>query len=476
MELQQSLDEFKSIMLDLQNLANDLESQTSTLHMGNTSSIQAGLIVDIVAANWENILNKSELDMAQAETTIANLKVFQVQLNQLSLAGEDVLAQLKNQITAANKHGDWEEIRSSSIEQLVQEGYDEQQVQQIFDNIGSYTYRDYAAPFRKSVLGMEKTLNKRYARALAHYMGNLFAFYASRFNTLVIEGVEVEQNINSYCENTLQTLSTFRTNLYDALKENNLEGATLEGDNLTNYCLGELNENVLDLAAHIYNERQGVDFDFTMDGQKATELGDIIRDLLLSVAIGYYAQWVGGYHNKFAISRTWLRKADKLNFTDFPANPQLIEVSTLSNDPDSKDGQELSVQGKIINVTISHDGSKAISNAELEDENGNTIIIAMPYIKLDSGGVVEGTYVKVAGVWLASNYEANGLPALDIDRVDYTSMSKTNWLAWLTLQLRSVFQPIPNSLNARYSWEAGSSGAISPIRYNTFNSPKSLFP
>jgi len=99
----------------------------------------------------------------------------------------------------------------------------------------------------------------------------------------------------------------------------------------------------------------------------------------------------------------------------------------------------------------------------------------MPYIKLDSGGMVEGAYAKVAGVWLASNYEADGLPALDIDRVDYTGISKTNWLAWLTLQLRPVFQPIPNSLNTSYSWEAGSSGAISPIRYNTFNSPKSLF-
>jgi len=341
MDLQESLDEFKSIMQDLQNLANDLESQTSVLHMGNTSSIQAGLIVDIVAANWEDILNKSELDMAQAEITISNLKVFQV----------------------ANKNENWEEIRSGSIAQLIQEGYDEQQVQQILDTVGGYTYRDYAAPFRKSVLGMEKVLNKRYARALAHYMGNLFASYASRFNTSVIEGVDTEQNIDSYYANTLQTLSTFRTNLYDALRASNLEDATIEGDNLTNYCLGELNENVLDLAARIYSERQGTDFDFIMDGQKAAALGDIIRDLLLSVAVGYYVQWVGGYHSKFAISRTWLRKADKLNFVDFPASPQLIEISTLSNDPDSKDGEELSVEGRIKSVTISHDGSKAISNA-----------------------------------------------------------------------------------------------------------------
>lgn len=469
MDKEHLIHEMGALSGDIGALSALLKQREGLFALGNTKVVQARVLPDILSQNWTGVANTAEQESAAAETALAGLKELQIRLNQVSLRVEAALSALKTQFTPVARRKDWPEYKAALIDSLRAKGLSEAVINTHVKRLEKSTYSTYAAGLRKPAFDMEEGLNRQFTAALAHYMGNLLALYVARFNLRAANPPAVNQNIDAYCQSVAATLAQKQKELFSTLRAADLQEAALQGDNLANFCLQELNESALDFAAAIYAKRQGAGSDFTADGRAAAATGDLLRSLLLNVAAGRYAQWVGGYHAKLHLSQEWLRQAGKLAFALPDAMPVGISIAELAANPAAHDGEELSVEGRIAEVTIRHKGRKAISTAKIEDENGNAVTIAMPYIKLDSGGMVPGAYARVAGVWLDSNKEAEGNPALSIDRLDLLNQSKSNWLAWLTLELRNAFEPVPHTLNASYSWEAGAAGAINPVRFSVFN-------
>jgi hypothetical protein len=131
----------------------------------------------------------------------------------------------------------------------------------------------------------------------------------------------------------------------------------------------------------------------------------------------------------------------------------------------------VTVEGQLGAVAIVHRGRKAISSASVADRKAKSIAVAIPYIKLDSGGMTPGAYVRIAGVWQQSSKEVAGA-ALLIDRINLGELGKSSWSDWTKGRLAAVFQPTPHNLAATWSWETGANGAGNQLRYGTWFDPR----
>jgi len=107
----------------------------------------------------------------------------------------------------------------------------------------------------------------------------------------------------------------------------------------------------------------------------------------------------------------------------------------------------------------------------MTDRAGHTLQVGLPYIKLDSGGIVENTYVRFVGNLYRHHHDFAGqvfVPA----RRSLTQDSQHSWMDWLTLRLMPVATPVAHNLAARWSWAVGRDGAGNPLRYGTWASTR----
>jgi hypothetical protein len=256
--------------------------------------------------------------------------------------------------------------------------------------------------------------------------------------------------------------------LYQKLQTGDLLAAWASAGNLAHEAATLLFEKALAPAAILAAKRRKPDADFTADGRLAMKFGDLIRDLLEAIAIGRYVAWTARWHGEAKVAQQLLSVAQELSLPSAYQAPPLVSISSLAANPAAKDGQELSLEGVLGDVTIVHLRRKAISSAPVLDARGRSVTITIPYIKLDSGGMVPGSYVRIAGLWQKSSKEVNGAPALLIDRLNMGDLSRQSWSDWMRGHLHQIFQTVPHNLAASWSWEPGANGAGNSLRYGVW--------
>jgi len=130
--------------------------------------------------------------------------------------------------------------------------------------------------------------------------------------------------------------------------------------------------------------------------------------------------------------------------------------------------EAVAVAGMVSSLAITHMGRKAISHAELTDAGQRSVGITLPYIKLDSGGVVPGASVRVVGDWRPTVEWLDGASGLVINQRNVGDLSRTYWQDWVTEALRYTFEPSPHGLEMSWSWEPGPDGAGNQLRFGTW--------
>lgn len=159
--------------------------------------------------------------------------------------------------------------------------------------------------------------------------------------------------------------------------------------------------------------------------------------------------------------------AARTPFHKAPTPVRSHKVRLLATAPRSKQGEKVAIEGRLADLTIVHRARKAISTASVVDADGNKATIVLPYIKLDSGGIVNSSWVKVNGIWSARSNET-GQPGLMIDRLNFDDLGKASWSHWATRELYPIFTAVPHGLAAEWSWEPGVEGPGNQLRYATW--------
>ena len=125
-------------------------------------------------------------------------------------------------------------------------------------------------------------------------------------------------------------------------------------------------------------------------------------------------------------------------------------------------------------MIIKHLGEKVVSSASLSDSNGAVVVVGLTHIKIDSGGLVPGSYASLTGTFAATSSEFPG-PTLVLGRRVLTQDSQRSWLDWVQLKLLPIVTTIPHGLTGRWSWKAGPDGPGNLLQYGTWADNRRVF-
>ena len=204
------------------------------------------------------------------------------------------------------------------------------------------------------------------------------------------------------------------------------------------------------------------------DGRRALRIADAIRAVLFAKSAARAVVWRTGWAEGSPLVAGWLAAATNLSFESAFRTPPVTSLADLARIPADFDATELSIEGHVGPITIVHRGAKAISSTTLTEKSGASVQVGIPYIKIDSGGMVPGAYARLDGRFMVRHDDFTG-PVLVLDRRNLAEGARTSWLDWLAHELSAVITPIAHNFAATWSWIAGADGAGNPLQYGTWS-------
>lgn len=195
----------------------------------------------------------------------------------------------------------------------------------------------------------------------------------------------------------------------------------------------------------------------------AISIGECARELFTAFAAGSLIAWETGWGRNWPRMASWCDTARNTRSASMPFKRKpVLTTNQLSS---RRDGSIVTVNGSIVSLTITHRGRKAISIATLQDDQG-LVELVVPYIKMDSGGMVPGCFARAVGIWRRANPET-GRPGLLVDRL---AASEARGLAQAArFLIADVASPWPHNLNLAWSLKPGSNGAVNLLRHGTWH-------
>jgi hypothetical protein len=196
-------------------------------------------------------------------------------------------------------------------------------------------------------------------------------------------------------------------------------------------------------------------------GVAALAVAGAIRALLRHLALCDVLAVISVAGRESESGKAWIKAAQQLPFESAAPAAKRIALSDLARGPGGlRGGARIQTEGVIGPVKITHRAKKVISSAPILDSSGRGILIEAHHRKLDSAGMVEGAYARVVGEWGGKKASS-----LLLTRRGYEEAAKRDWVGWVTLRLRSIYEASPQGLDTEWSWELGVDGAGNQLRY-----------
>lgn len=308
---------------------------------------------------------------------------------------------------------------------------------------------------------LDSTVVGRFAALAAADLADV----VTRFNTAVNKAAVTKPSPTIGRKSNDEALARLRA-IYVALK-NGKRAAVLAKAKAANESASKLLGPLLDAAAYdALHDRGGIDMDL---GSHAVEVGNGIRTVLLTLSAARNLEWVAGWPEGSPLFGRWASMAGATEFEPGLADLDVTPLSDIASAPAQFDGKRIKVEGKVGPIAIVHRHQKAISSTSLTDGTGSQIRIGLPYIKIDSGGMVMGSYARVTGTFVLNHADFN-TPVLVPDRRNLTEESRSRWLDWLALEIQPICWSVPHGLVIEWSLVAGREGPGNQLRYHVWAS------
>lgn len=204
-------------------------------------------------------------------------------------------------------------------------------------------------------------------------------------------------------------------------------------------------------------------------GRHALDVADGLRSVLLIASAARMLGWMAGWPEDSPFFARWVQVAKTTAFRQAVTRIKPTSLSEIANNMHEFDGMRISVEGRVGSITIIHRGQKSISSTTLTDASGAQIRIGLPYIKIDAGGLVPGTFARITGRY-ASRHEDFDSPVLIPERRNLTDEAGASWLAWLALEMQPFHWSVPHNLSMEWTWSPGGEGPGNPLKYRIWAS------
>lgn len=133
-----------------------------------------------------------------------------------------------------------------------------------------------------------------------------------------------------------------------------------------------------------------------------------------------------------------------------------------------KENQVINLMGRVQSVHIAHRAKKVISSAIVSLSSGREITIAVPYLKLDSGGMVPGSAARIIGTYHTHLEWFPDRPAIVPLRLTSGLNKVTDWATSMENQIRNIYIARPHSLAIDPGWVPGWEGPANVLVYQTY--------
>lgn len=418
---------------------------------------------------WESLANRGRRDAAGVERSLASLRRAQRRWAPIV----DRLPRVKMAATlapAASEHAEFAAMLAATKTAMRAAGRTPAEIAGVAKFFEESRPEDLGRDLRMYVLGWTGQIDRLAERYLAMQAGAALAMAVGRFNRAVATPPTVKSTSADYLEFATKELERDERLLHAALKSRDPFVAWGRAVNLRRDAARRLFAGSLAHAALIARQRQASPDDATL-GALATGYGTLIRGQLAAMSVGHAVEWDTMWGEHGADFDAWCDAAAATSPGSGYRAPRSASIASLASRPGQADGTERTIAGRVTGVTITHRGRKAISTATVTDGTAEVTVV-LPYIKLDSAGLVPGAWARIAGTWRAASSEAGGGPALEVDRRAIATLGRTNWSERLLHVTGHIFTPVPHGLAAEWSWEPGTDGAGNQLRYGTWFSEK----
>lgn len=423
----------------------------------------------IEGRRWQPLASRGRRDVAGSERALTRLRSSQRRWTSIisRLPQMDTAAALT---PAPADHPQFAEMVAALETSLRAQGMSAAEIAKVTQTIRETKPKNLARDLRKYILEWTGRIDLLAERYLALEAGGALAMAVGRFNLAVATPPTVRSAPDAYLEFATKELADDERALHAALRAGDPFLAWGHAVNLRRHAARRLFAGSLSHAALLANARQAAPNDAAL-GALAADYGRLIRGQLSAISAGHAVEWDTMWGAEGTDFKAWCAAAEATSPGSGYRAPRAASIATLAGRPAQNDGEERTVQGRVTAVEITHRGRKAISRATITD-GAAEITVILPYIKLDSGGLVPGAWARISGTWRAASTEAGGGPALEVDRRALTTLGRTHWSERLLSMTDHIFTPVPHGLAVEWSWEPGTDGAGNQLRYGTWFSGK----
>lgn len=442
------------------------KSPKTSLKFSRPSSI--GYIKKIRSGSWDDLISQARKELTEHKRETGKLSQRRVQLTK-SMTLINGLSDLYDQLfTPLLKTDSWSDLKHTIIKRLVKKGRSEENARSLVAKIEKLNSSSIEKNALLSTQSSFDRIDNIAMKRLASEMGSVLILAVARFN-LNAEKSGKLNNAEKFLSASVKEITGILKQIHTSLK--NTQPALLQEQCglLVRTAAERLTGESLKYSAVLSVKRKsgtGASYKY---GRLAMEFGELNRLLLFSIALGKRLLFLSSGNLTTGEFKLWIEKAKELDFGSKEDPFMKAAIASVISDPLKYRNKPISIEGVLSNISIVHKRRKAISSAVVSDSAGRSINIVLPYIKLDSGGITGGSYVRVSGIWSAKSKELDNKPALQLDRLSLKTLGEKNWLSWVEHMISPVYQKSPHSLNASWSWEAGIDGAANQIRYNTWH-------
>lgn len=368
-----------------------------------------------------------------------------------------------------SSRSDWQQERQRLYLLAEKKGLEQEKIEIGLKYLDNYDPKKEWKLIEGIVIKMYERLHLDWTRREAVLMGSRLADLVASVNLQVINSPS--DSLESLSADTLailEKLNKIETEIWTSLK-NKVDMQVLREK------IRLLKEQVIEDIQSFTIPKLALVSDFRKEklqdpsiGNLAISIADLARRQLRAQALADALSWAIKFEGK--VLDEWIKAAQSATSFETKSQwPQIVSIDTLASAPQQYDGQAVAIEGVVQDVTIRHKGHerKVISTAVVAGENSK-ITVSLPFVKLDSGGFVPGSWCHIAGVWKSSSKDAAGEPALEIDRIPYSKLGKESFDDWLTNHIAPLFSPISHEIAGSWSWELGSEGAANPLKYGVW--------
>ncbi len=359
---------------------------------------------------------------------------------------------------------DYQKIKSeilnstnTDLEKIISESQINLSKKELRNNINEY--KKYYFDFLYSSLDYYLGSFSRY------YYANILAEFNFQYSPNEITDIEsIDKKLNLNSENF---------NLYNFTLLQNLKSNTKSSSKLDFKYLQE-KSNLLDLyVKRCYLEIISVKKSKITIKSSSKDLLQLSKNLRNAITCKVFIEKIKIISN-FSQKTTLYKKYQKalseipLSNTSFDFSSPIVQVTELLTNSERYNNKKIVVSGKVSDLDIIHKYRKAITHLKITDDSEKEIFAVLPYIKIDSTGLVKNGYVEIEGTWDLKNKEYDGKAALSIAREQKNANSKTNLWSWIQLETNQYFQLVANGLSLNYTLELGRYGAMNPILFDVY--------